>query len=516
MKGIINLFVRRPVTVIMLLTALIITAIFSIFTLPVNRLPEFSIPRVTVETIYPGMAANEIRSLVTIPLEDSLSPIKGLERIRSISRDNRSLISLDFRWGTDPMAASVLVREAVDAVYPGLPEGVKKPTVTSGDNGNEAHAVIAVSSHNGNGEFARKLAEYEIQARLRKIDGVGSVIIVGGETIEENISLDVHRIAALGLSPSDFSGLLSQETANIPAGNARDDNMELVIVSSGKPDSILSLSQIILPIGSGGLKVEDAGDIFSSPVRRESLFVYNGKEATGLEIYRRPGADPLRLSREIKKTLDESASLFSRDAFIELVIDSSYSLISGLTGLLFSAFLGAAAVIIVLLLFIRRLKCSLLAALSIPVSIAAGICVLSITGRSLNSMSLSGLAIGIGLVSDISVLVINLLNRSFGKRESSPLPEEIGNKIATIAGSSAASTLTTALVFLPVLMIPGPLGSLFGDIAIALTASVTAGWLYAQFCLPSLFLLFFGPPKSANKNKQKINKIISFLTSVCL
>ncbi|MCL2808623.1 MAG: efflux RND transporter permease subunit [Treponema sp.] len=509
MKSLINLFICRPVTVIMILCALTLAAVFSIFTLPINRLPDFTLPRVTVETVYPGMAANEIRSLVTIPLEDGLSPIKGLERMKSISRDNRCLISLDFRWGTDPMAASVLVREAVDAVYPSLPEGVKKPMVTSGDNGAEAHAIIAVSSHNGNNEFARKLAEYEIQARLRRIDGVGSVIIVGGDINEEKISLDVHRLAALGLNPSDFSGLLAQETADIPAGNAREENMELVIVSSGRPDSIYSFSQIILPVGSGGLKVDDAGKIFSSPARRESIFVYDGKEAVGLEIYRRPGADPLRLSKEIKKTVDEAVLLFSRDAKIELVIDSSYSLINSLTGLLISAVLAAAAVITVLFLFIRRLKYSLFVALSIPVSIAAGICILSVTGKSLNGMSLSGLAIGIGLVSDISVIVLDLLNRSFDKNDLTPLPREVGEKVSSIAGSSVASTLTTALVFMPIIMLPGPLGSLFGDIAIALVASVTAGWFYAQFCLPSLFLLFFNSKgKIFNKNPVKDKSMV--------
>ncbi len=499
MKGIINLFTRRPVTVIMILAAQIIAAIFSIFTLPVNRLPEISVPRVTVETVYPGMAANEIRSLVTIPLEDGLSPIKGLERMRSVSRDNRSIISMDFRWGTDPMAASVLVREAIDAAYPGLPEGVRKPTVTSGDSLNEPHAVIAVSSHNGNAEFARKLAEYELRARLRRIDGVGSVVLVGGEIAEEHLSLDVQRLAALGISPSEFADLLSQETADIPAGNARDGNMELVIVSSGKPDSATELAQIVLPVNNGILKAGDAGEMYSATAKRESVFVYNGKEATALEIFRRPGADPLRLSREIRKTLDEAVSLFSRDAQIELVTDSTPSLISGITGLLISAALGAAAVVTVLFIFIRRLKYSLLAAFSIPFSAAAGICALSIMGKSLNSMSLGGLAMGIGLVSDISVIVLDLLHRSFGERDTVPEPEEIGNKASSIAGSSIASTLTTALVFAPIIMLPGPLGSLFGDIAVALVVSVCAGWFYAQFCLPSLYRLSFNSKLTANK-----------------
>jgi len=501
MKAIITLFIRRPVTVIMILAALIFAAVFSLVNMPVSRLPVFSVPRVTVETLYPGMAADEIRSMVTIPLEDGLSPIKGLERMRSVSRDNRSLISLDFRWGTDTMFASVLVREAIDAVYPGLPERVSKPTVTSADTGNEVHAIVAVSSHNGNGEFARKLAEYEIQARLRRIDGVGSVTLIGGEINEQRLSLDVQRLAALGIAPSDFANLVAQETADIPAGNAREGNMELVVVSSGKPDSVSSLSQIILPANNGSFKIEDVAEISNSTARRESIFIYNGKEATGLEIYRRPGSDPLRLSKEIKKTIEEANSLFSRDAKIELVTDSSSSLISGITGLLISAALGVTAVIAVLLFFIRRIKYSLLASLSIPISAAAGICILNVCGKSLNSMSLGGLAMGIGLVSDISVIIIDLLHQAFENRQTVPEPEEIGSKAASIAGSNIASTITTSLVFIPIIMLPGPLGSLFGDIAISLVTSVAAGWLYAQFFLPSLYSMFFGSQLTANKNK---------------
>jgi len=487
MRGLINIFVRRPVTVVMLLTALIMAAIFSLFVTPVNRLPDFSVPRVTVETVYPGMAANEIRMLVTIPLEDGLSPIKGLEKMKSISRDNRSIISMDFRWGTDPMAASVLVREAVDAVYPALPEGVHKPSVSSGDTASEPHTVIAVSSRNGNIEFARNLAEYDIRARLRRIDGVGSVVLVGGETTEERLVLDTQRLAALCIAPQEFAELLAQETSDIPAGNAREGSMELVIISSGRPDSAVSLSQVVLPAANGTLTVSDAGQLNSSAAKAESIFVCNGKEAASLEIFRRPGSDPLRLSREIKKTIDEANSLFSRDVQIEIVSDAALSLIRGVTGLLISAAISATAVILTLLLFIRRLKYSLLASLSIPVSAAAGICALSVTGRSLNSMSLGGLAMGIGLVSDISVIVLDLLHQAFGKTESVPLAEEIGNKAFSIAGSSIASTLTTSLVFLPIIMLPGPLGSLFGDIAVALVTSVAVGWFYAQFCLPSLY-----------------------------
>jgi multidrug efflux pump subunit AcrB len=499
MKGIITLCVRRPVTVIMAMAALVIAALFSLSTLSLERLPELSEPKITVETVYSGMAANDMRSLVTIPVEDALSPVKGLERIRSVSRDGRSIISLDFRWGTDPSAASVLVREAIDAVYPGLPEGVLKPVVTQGDYGDDPHAIIAVRSLQGDGNFARRLAEYELHSRLRKIDGAGSIILAGGEIPEERLRLDEQKLAALGISPPDFVGMLSGETADIPAGNAREGDMELVVVSSGRPDTLEELSQVIIPAGSGAaaLKLEDAGEMNLEAGRRNSVFVFEGKEAVALEIFRRPGADPLRLSRDIRKTLKEAALLFARDAEIILVRDSAPSLIRGITGLSISAGLGAAAVIVVLFLFIRRLRYSLLAALSIPVSTAAGICILSLMGKSLNSMSLGGLALGIGLVSDTGVIVLDLLHRSFGTGAEKPAPEEIGEKAVSIAGSSAASTLTTAVVFVPVIFLPGPLGSLFGDTAVALVASISAGWLYAQFCLPSLYRMCFTTDRRA-------------------
>ena len=281
-KNLISLCVDRPVTVVMILASLFLGALFSLSVLPLDRLPELRSPRVTVETLYPGMGAGDIRSIVTIPVEDALSPVKGLERIRSVSRDGASVLTLDFRWGTDPQAASVLVREAIDAVYPALPEGVKKPAVLPGDAAAEAHGIIVVFSRNGDGVFARNLAEYELRSRLRRIDGVGTVILVGGESAEERIRLDIPRLLSRGLDAGEFAQLLSMETADVPAGNAREGDMELVVVSSGRPSSTEELSSLILPAGSGPLRLSGAGDLAPEPGRRKSLFLFEGREGAAL------------------------------------------------------------------------------------------------------------------------------------------------------------------------------------------------------------------------------------------
>jgi len=491
MKNVIIIFAKRPVTVIMIIAAICIAAIFSFNALPLDRLPELSVPRVMVETVYPGMSAEDIRSLVTIPVEDAFSSVKGVESIRSVSRDGSSLVTLDFRWGTDPMAASALVREAVDAVYPTLPHGVRKPSVSAGNPDTQPHSIIAVRSLIGDESFARRLADYELRSRLRRIDGAGSVLLAGGEVNEGRLRLDVPRLAALGLSPPEFANLFSGEVIDIPAGSAREGETELVVVSSGRPNGIEDMAQLVLSSSFGPLYISDVGKLTLEAGRKKSIFVFNGKEAAALEIYRRPGADPVRLSRDINKAVKEANAMFSHNAEITLVKDDAPSLIRNMTRLAISAALGAAAVVAVLMLFIRNIRTGLLAALSIPLSVAAGICVLALTGRSLNSMSLGGLALGIGLVSDVAVIMLDLLHRNFGKRSGKPSAEETGEKAISIAGSSVSSTLTTIIVFVPIIFLPGPLGSLFGDTAIALVASVFTGWIYAQFFIPSLFRFTF-------------------------
>lgn len=522
MKSLISLCISRPVTVVMIMAALFMGALFSISVLPLDRLPDLPSPGVTVETLYPGMGALDIRSIVTIPLEDALSPVKGLEGLRSISRDGASVISLNFRWGTDPQAASVLVREAIDAAYPALPEGVRKPAVLPGDPAAEPHGIIAVSSRNGDGAFARNLAEYELRSRLRRIDGVGAVILVGGENTEERIRLDIPRLISRGMDAGEFARLLSMETADIPAGNAREGDRELVVVSSGRPASPEELASLTLSAGGGPLRLSGAGDIRLEPGRRKSLFLFEGREAAALEIYRRPGADPVKLSRNIKKTLDEAAALFDRDAEIRLVHDSSGTILQGVFNLCISAFLGAAAVTGTLILFIRRARWGLLTALAIPVSASAGIIALALCGRSLNGMSLGGLALGIGLVPDTGVIVLDLLHRRFRHLDRRPLAAELGGAAASVAGSSLASMITTAVVFIPVIFLPGPLGGLFGDTSIALVSSIAMGWFYAQFCLPALYRIFFQPrgkkPRrpGAAAFEKKLEKIYGPLLMVCI
>jgi multidrug efflux pump subunit AcrB len=498
----------------MLILAVLLAGFFAITMLPLDKLPDISYPRVTVETTYPGMGAADVRSIITIPIEDALSSVKGLERMRSVSRDGASVIVLDFRWGLDPNTISVLVREAIDAVYPSLPEGIRKPMVVPGDPNQEAHAIIAIRSKTGDSGFARNLAEYELRARFRRIDGVSSVVLVGGSVPEAKISLDVPRTLPRGIGANEFAQIVSPEIVDVPAGNAKEGDLELVVISAARPKSVDDLSKLILPGQTGVLHISDIASVTEEPAKKRSLFVFNGNEQVALELYRRTGADPVAVSREINKTLTEAQQIFSRDVDIQLVYDSSGEILQRIRDLAQTALLGAAAVIGILIFFIRRVRYSLLAALSIPFSAMVSMIALALAGRSLNSMSLSGIALGIGLVSDTSVIVLDLLHRHFDTSLHKPAPEAVGSCVSTISTSSLASTITTIVVFIPIIFLPGPLGALFGDMSVSLVASVSAGWIYAQFCLPSLYRIFHKPGKTKQMKRILEKKYRSVLQRI--
>ncbi|MDR0312596.1 MAG: efflux RND transporter permease subunit [Treponema sp.] len=502
MKNLICFCIRRPVMVIMIMAAIFMGGFLSFFLMPLDKLPEILLPQVTIETLYPGMNATDIRSAVTIPMEDAMSPVKGLEGIRSVSRDGVSLINLSFRWGTDPSYAAALVREAVDRVYPGLPQGVNKPSVISGNTADEPHIILAIRSVNGDNSFARNIAEYEMKARLRRLDGVGAVILRGGETQEARIKLNPERIVSRGYNGYDFAYLIAPEIADIPAGNAREGDLELTVVSQGRPQSMEELSALILPTADSPLVLADYGIIISETATQKSFFLYQDKEQTALEIYRRPGADPVKLSREIKKVLTQSAADFSRDIELSIVWDSSDSILDSIKNLAISAIIAAIAVAFILAFFIRNFRSSFFAALAIPVSAAAAVILLKLCGRSLNSMSLAGLAMGIGLVSDASVIVLDLFYRRLSAGEKL-VPLSLGSLTSSVSASSFAGTITTIVVFLPIVFLPGPLGVLFGDLSLSLIASVVMGWIYAQFFLPALYL--FSSRKKAVQSSYRQN-----------
>jgi multidrug efflux pump subunit AcrB len=338
--------------------------------------------------------------------------------------------------------------------------------------------------------------------RRRRVSGVGAVILSGGERREIEVAVDIERARGRGLDLNALASMLSAETADIPAGSAKEDGREVIIVSSGKPKSVDEIARLNFASESGPFMLGDVAAVKMSAAKPQSIWTFNGRQSTALEVWRQAESDPVKLSADVRRAVEEAARIFDRDVEIQVVYDGAPAIVENLRSLVISAVLGAVCVFFLLYIFLRNIRISILAAFSIPLAAAASLTVLGICGRTLNGMSLSGIALGVGLVSDTAVVILDALSRAFKNTDEVSaggitscvsklyIHEKITETAASLSGSSFGGTATTIIVFVPVLFLPGPLGALFGDLALSIAASVTAGWLYAQLAVPSLFVLF--------------------------
>lgn len=487
MKALMKLCAGRPVGVIMVLLAIMLVGAMAATRLPLGRLPDISVPRIIVEAMMPGLPAAEIRTMIAIPLEDSLASAKGLMRSSSISRDGRAVIVLEFAWGEDILRAAGRVREILDSSYPSLPEGASKPGVMLADPDLEPLLVASLVPGNGDMPFARKLAEHEVKARLRQIEGVGTVNIMGGMNREAVVVVDMRRAAAMNLTVYDFARAVSAESMDTPAGSLREGTIEYVALARGSVSTVEELGRIVAPVQNGSFQVSDLAKVSERDAPRRSLFVSGDKECVAIELYRNPGADPVATTRRARVVLAQLTAEFGRDVEITVLRDSSVSIAASIRNLALAGVTGAVIAAGVLFLFLGNLKVGLLVAGSIPVSVAATLGALYLSGRSLNSMSLGGISLAVGMISDNAVVVLDALTGKFASARCRPDAEEIAVATATVLSGTLGSMLTTAIVFIPVFFLPGAIGGLFGDLALSIIIANIAGWIVAMLALPALY-----------------------------
>ncbi len=487
MGNIINLSIKRPIGTIMVFLAILIISIWSISLMPVDFLPEIEVPKLTVISSYGGLPAKEIRELLTIPMEDSFSSLKGIKHINSISRDGLSIIELEFHWGTNMVLAGVETREVIDMAYLSLPSDAGKPQVLPVDPNDEAVMTIAVFPKNGDLALARRLAEREIKSRLQQSVGVGSVQVSGGLIDEIHILLDQSFIGAKGLNVSQISSALAGGNISYPAGTIEEGSIEYIVKTDGKAKSWQKLGEYFVDINQNSppIQIKDLGSISNAYKDQHSIFQYNGEEGVLLSIRKQSKASPVTMSKEVHKKLELLEKSYGKTLDFKVIDDSSIIIEKSISDLVISAILGAVFAFVVLLIFLKNLKNSFLLIISLPISISWALLLLSLTGRSLNVMSLGGLAMGVGMLVDNAIVVMERLSRLGNKNKSLIIQET-----KALAGSLLGSTITSLVVFFPVLFLPGLLGSLFTDLALAVIYSLSASLFVAVTLIPVLYVLW--------------------------
>ncbi len=485
------LAVRRPVAVAMLFLAIVLLGVISFSRLPVDLLPDVSYPRLVIYTSYPEVAPAEVERQITEPIERAAVGVPGVEKVTSISRDGVSLVTLRFGWGMDMDFAMLNTRERLDAVRAQLPETASRPQLLRVDP--ESEPIMVVSVAGDDLWETKELAESVFRRRLEQLDGVAQASVTGGLEREIVVEVDAERLESYGLSIAEISQALDQANFQGTGGTILEGRARYPLRTEGEFRTVAEIQDVVVArqaTAAGSMRtlyVRDIGRVVDGFADRESLARYNGQESVGLLIFKESGANTVQVARLV----DEVLGLL-REEFPEVSLDVAHSqagfIRDSIDNVRSALVWGGVLAFLVLFLFLREPRYPVAVALAIPISVVGTFALMEAFGVSLNIMSLGGLALGVGMLVDNSIIV---LENIFRHREAGGTAQgAAGEGAREVAGAITASTLTTIAVFGPIIYVEGVAGELFRDLSLAVAFSLLASLLVALTLLPTMAARF--------------------------
>ncbi|MCZ6633676.1 MAG: efflux RND transporter permease subunit, partial [bacterium] len=481
---------RRRVTVTMFVFAAVIFGTVAFQRLSINLLPDITYPTITVRTEYEGTAPAEMERLVTESVEGAVSVVTNVIRVSSTSRPGVSDVMVEFVWGTDMDFASLDIREKLDRLR--LPQGVDKPILLRFDP--SLDPIMRIGLYGQESLIAlRLLAEEEIKPELESLEGVASVRVNGGLEEEIHIEVDQPKLAALRIPLSQVVNRLRAENVNLTGGQLKDGESEYLVRTLNEFQSVDEIQDIVIGQREGVvITLADVGHVVRGSKERTVITRINGQESVELAIYKEGDANTVTVAERIQEGLEEfrkQAGELLGNSRMEVVFDQSTFIRESISEVLNTAILGGFLAILVLYLFLQSPKSTGIISLSIPISVVATFFLMFVSDVSLNIMSLGGLALGVGMLVDNSIVVLESVQRYTDQGMGA---QEATNKGASEVGSAVvASTMTTICVFVPIVFVEGIAGQLFRDQALTVTFSLVASLFVALTLIPMLASLEF-------------------------
>ena len=503
---IVGFSIRRPVTVTMLFVAIAVFGGISYGRLALNLLPEISYPTLTIRTNYEGAAPAEVENLITETVENAVSVANNVIRVSSVSKPEVSDVILEFSWKTNMDFAALDVREKLDVLR--LPLDAGKPILLRYDPSTDPIMRVSVS---GSSDLAgiRYLCEEFVKSDLESIDGVAAIRISGGFEEEIHVDLDEQKLASLGVSIQEVTNRLGQENINLTGGTLQEGESKYLVRTLNEFQSVEEINEVIVAQKNGvPIRLSDLGSAYSGYKERKVITRINGEESVEIAVFKAADANTVTAAAQVRPRLDGLEEEYSGKRVpldFEVVFDQSRFIEQSIDEVLNTAIIGGILAIIVLFLFLRSVKSTLIIALSIPLSIVATFFLMYGADISLNIMSLSGLALGIGMLVDNSIVVLEAIYRyqtkGYSPREAADLgTSEVGHAVV-------ASTMTTVCVFAPIVFVEGIAGQLFADQALTVTFSLVASLVVAIMLIPMLASLGGGgEPNIREETAQKRSK----------
>jgi len=483
--------IERPVTTAMFFIAVILLGFVSLRELSVDLLPDISYPRLSVVTNYPGVAPEEIETLVTAPLEAAVSRIPGLRRVESVSKEGVATMTLEFNWGTNMDFTLLHAREKLDAARDLLPEDAESPTIVTLDPQSKPIIVLALSAERSLLEL-KEFAEELVKPRLEQIEGIGSAEITGGVEREIQVEVDPRRLALYGLTIQDIAGRLDAFNRNLQGGTIRKGLFKYALRVVGQFETVDEIGEISLRVTKekGVIRLKDVASVRDGTKERQGMTRLDAKDSIGVLVRKEAGANTVKVTRLARAIVDQIRKE-NPGVAIEVVSEQSRYIETAIGAVKDEIIQGAILAFLVLLIFLQEWRTPLIIDTVIPISIIGTFSLLYYGNITLNIMSLGGLALGVGMLDDCAVVVSENIfrHRSLGKS----LTQAAYDGTKEVGSAVIAAALTTVVVFFPVVYVQGVAGQLFKDTALTVTFSLLASVLVALTLLPMLASRSFGP-----------------------
>jgi hydrophobic/amphiphilic exporter-1 (mainly G- bacteria), HAE1 family len=475
--------IRRPVLTAVVFLILIILGAISFVKLPVDLMPDVSWPAITVRTNYAGVGPEEIERLITEPIERSLGTVPGIEEIVSTSSEGSSIVRVSFAWGSDLGEAAEDIRSRVDRLRGILPEDSEPPVIFKFDISQFPIMFLAVSGEM-NPRDLRYFVEEQIQYRLERVPGVAAADIRGGLRREIQVRLSRDRLHALGVTPDNVLNALRRENVNLPAGQVYEGDFEVLLRTQGEFLNIEQIAGSVVTVRNGvPVYIRDIGRVEDGYEEVRDLTRIDGRAGIRMALRKQSGANTVEVARLVQKEIERINQDFSQVS-VWTISDSSIFIERSIKNVRQAAIFGAILALFVLLLFLRNFRSAMIVAVAIPVSVIGAFLLMYTYGFTLNIMTFGALALGVGMLVDSAIVVLENIYRhreaGLDKKEAARLgTSEVGPAII-------AAALTTLVVFLPVIFIGGMSGVMYQQLAYVVAFSLICALIVAMTLVPVL------------------------------
>jgi HAE1 family hydrophobic/amphiphilic exporter-1 len=475
--------VKRPVFTTMATLSVLLLGGISLLRLPVDLMPDISYPTLSISTSYANASPEEIESLITRPIEQAMSAVPGVEEVSSVSSEGSSSVRVTFTWGTDLDAASNDVRDRLDRVIPRLPDDADRPSLRKFDPAAFPILILGASSSLDPIQ-ARQIIDNDIQYRLERVAGVAAMDVWGGREREIHVDIDPDKLKALAIPPDQVISRIRQANITLPAGTIESGNLDLTLRTPGEYTSLDELRDTTVAVRNGSsIRLGEVAEVSDNWAKVRRIVRINGQEGVRLSVSKQSGTNTVEVARRV---LEEVERINADIPQVELIpiIDTSQYIERSISNVGNSALYGGLFAVLVLLVFLRNIRSTAIIAAAIPTSIVATFAMIYFGDFTLNLMTLGGLALGVGMLVDNAIVVLENITRMRDEGATREAAAVEGTEEVT--GAIIASTMTTLAIFVPLVFVRGMAGVMFKQLALVVSFALLCSLVVAMTLIPML------------------------------